>query len=256
MRHLGMQEERTLSVKPVLAVMAFSVTLFLLGCGTTTTVNVHSETKMVTGEQMSCIYHGKNLYCASPLLKVEDIDKLQIMSKVVSVVSHEEKESDMKEGGSFSTKFASKLKEYSLWNCSSTGVAEPAIKCTLLREADQKLVAQQEQEIKMNETQEAKLQYGTTEQSIIAACGSPIEQKDDSISHTVYFPSSRIGVLAEVRFSTLKKPQQLDQIETVDTSKAHAFVVGGILWSNFANIGKTDEDHVAAIQQYFPCILK
>ena len=50
---------------------------------------------------MSCIYHGNNLYCASPLLKVEDIDKLQIiMSKVVSVVSNEEKESDMKEGGS------------------------------------------------------------------------------------------------------------------------------------------------------------
>jgi hypothetical protein len=236
--------------------MAFSVTLFLLGCGTTTTVNVHSETKMVTGEQMSCIYHGNNLYCASPLLKVEDIDKLQIMSKVVSVVSHEEKESDMKEGGSFSTKFASKPKEYSLWNCSSTGVAEPAIKCTLLREADQKLVEQQEREIKLNETQETKLQYRTTEQSIISACGSPIEQRDDSISHTIYFPSSQTGVLMEVEFSTLEKPQQLEHIETVDTSNAHAFVVQGVFWNNFANIGKTDEDHVASIRQYFPCILK
>lgn len=204
---------------------------------------------------MSCIFHGNNLYCASPLLKVEDIDRLQIMSKVVSVVSNEEKESDMKEGGSFSTKFASKPKEYSLWNCSSTGVAEPAIKCTLLREADQKLVTQQEQEIKLNEMHEAKLQYNTTEQSIIAACGAPIEQKDDSISHTIYFPSSHSGVLVEVRFNTLEKPRQLEHIETVDSSKAHAFVVG-ILWSNFANIGKTDEDHVAAIQQYFPCILK
>jgi len=235
--------------------MAFSVTLFLLGCGTTTVVNVHSEDKMMTGELMSCIYHGNNLYCASPLLKAEDIDRLQIMSKVVSVVSNEQKESDMKEGGSFSTKFASKPKEYSFWNCSSTGVAEPAIKCTLLREADQKLVAQQEQEIKMTETQEAKLQYGTTEQSIVAACGSPIEQEDDSISHTTYFHSSQSGVLMQVRFSTLRKPQQLEGIETVDTI-AHGLVVEGVSWNNFANIGKTDEDQLATIRQYFPCALK
>ena len=254
-------------MKHVLAVIAFSVTLFLLGCGKTTTVNVHSETRMVTGQQMSCIYHGNNLYCASPLLKVEDIDRLQIMSKVVSVVSQEEKENDMKEGGSFSTKFALKPKEYSVWNCSSTGVSEPAIKCTLLREADQKLVAQQEREIKLlveqqereiklNDTQEAKLQYGTTEQSIIVACGSPIEQKDDTISHTIYFPSSQTGMLVEVRFSTLEKPQKLEHIETVDTSKAHAFVVQGILWHNFADIHDTDEGHMASIRQYFPCILK
>ncbi len=49
--------------------------VFLLGCGSTTkTVNVHSEDPMVIGQQMSCIYHVGNLYCASPLLKVEDID--------------------------------------------------------------------------------------------------------------------------------------------------------------------------------------
>jgi hypothetical protein len=233
--------------------MVFSVALFLLGCGTTTTVNVHSGTKMVTGEQMSCIYHGNNLYCASPLLKIEDIDRLQIMSKVVSVVSNEEKEGDMKEGGSFSTKFASKPKEYSLWNCSSTGVAEPAIKCTLLREADQKLVEQQEREIKLNETQEAKLQYRTTEQSVIAGCGAPIKQKDDVISHSIYFPSSH-NELVRVRFSTLSGSRQLDEIALVDTS--NAYVLAGFMWSNYVNIGKTDEDHVASIRQYFPCILK
>lgn len=253
--------------KHVLALVTSAVAVLLSGCSATKTVDVHTQAKMITGQQMSCIYHADNLYCASPLLKAEDIDKLQLMTKVVSVVSEETKESDLKEGGSFSTKFATKPKEYSVWNCANTGVAEPAIKCTLLREANQKLVAQQEeqikldeekreQEAKLNHAQEAKLQNDETEQSIIAACGSPIEQRNDSISHTVYFPSTHSDVLVEVRFNTLGGSRYLEHIESVDTSKDHKFFVEGIFWNNFVNIGSTDEDHVAPIRDYFPCVFK
>ena len=239
---------------PALAII--SAAFLLEGCSTTKTITLHSETKMVTGEQMSCIYHADNLYCASTLIKAEDIDKLQVMNRVVSVVHSEEKESDMKEGGAFSTRFRQRPKEYSLWNCTNTGVADPAIQCALLREADQKLVAKQEQQIKLNESDERKLQSGLTEQDVIAKCGTPVEQKNDSISQTIYFRSVRAGQNVEVRFSTLKKPNELDQIESVQESKAHEFIPSGIFWNNFSNIGKTDEEHVADIRQYFACILK
>jgi hypothetical protein len=240
----------------VLALAIVSGVSLLVGCGTTKTITLHSETKMVTGEQMSCIYHADNLYCASLLIKAEEIERLQVMNRVVSVVHSEEKEGDMKEGGAFSTKFRQKPTEYSLWNCTNTGVADPAIQCALLREADQKLVAKQEQQIKLNESDERKLQSGLTEQDVIAKCGTPVEQNNDSISDTIYFRSGRAGQNVEVRFSTLKKPTQLDQIESVEESKAHEFIPGGILWNNFSNIGSTDEERVADIRQYFPCILK
>jgi hypothetical protein len=250
---------------PVLAVI--SAALLLEGCGTTKTIALHIETKMVTGEHMSCIYHADNLYCGSVLIKAENIDKLQVMNRVVSVVQSEEKESDMKEGGAFSTRFPQKPKEYSLWNCINTGVADPAVQCALLREADQNLVAQQEQQIKLSEAEqeqriklnaigEKKLQAGLTEQDVVAKCGPPIEQKKDSISHTIYFHSGQAGQNVEVRFSTLNKPTQLDHIESVQDNKAHEFIPSGILWSNFSNIGRTDEEHVADIRKYFPCVLR
>jgi hypothetical protein len=201
---------------PALAVI--SAALLLEGCSTTKTITLHSETKMVTGEQMSCIYHADNLYCASPLIKAEEIDKLQVMNRVVSVVHSEEKESDMKEGGAFSTKFRQKPTEYSLWNCTNTGVADPAVQCALLREADQKLVAKQEQQIKLNEAErkqqiklnesdERKLQSGLTEQDVIAKCGTPNEQKNDSISHTIYFRSGQAGQTWGFVFRLLRSPR-------------------------------------------------
>ena len=239
---------------PALAVLS---TVFLLeGCSTTKTITLHSQTKMVTGEQMSCIYHSDNLYCVSPLIKTEAIERLQLMAKVVSVVHSEEKESEMKEGGAFATRFGRKLAEYSLWNCTNTGVADPAIQCVLLREADQKLVSKQEQEIALNESGEKKLQSGLTEQDVITKCGTPVEQKSDSISHTLYFRAAQPGHDVEVRFSTLRTPNQLDQIESTQESTPHDFIPGGIFWNNYINIGKTDEERVPDIRQHFPCVLK
>lgn len=231
-----------------------SAIMVCLGCGKTKTVNVHSEKKTVTGQQMTCVYHYNNLYCGSELVTAEEIDKRQMMMRVVPLVSQEEKKSDLKEGGAFSTKFATNPKAYSVWNCSNTGEADPAVKCTLLREADPKLVAQQEQEIKLNETQEAKLQTSITEQNLPALCGSPIERKNDSISRTYYYPSSHSGVLVEVRFDTIRQTK-LDGLTTVD-AKTHAFYVDGILWHNYIDIGSTEEDRVPPIRDYFPCILK
>ena len=251
----------------VLAVAVLSVALLLEGCSTTKTIALHDETKMVIGEHMSCIYHAENLFCASPLIKAEDIDKVQIMKKVVSVVHSEQRDSEMREGGAFSTSFPRKPKEYSLWNCTYTGVADPAVQCALLREADQKLVADQEQQIKLseaekerqiklNEGDERRLQSGLTEQDVVAKCGPPIGLEHDSISRTIYFRSMQAGQNVEVRFSTLGKPTQLDHIESVQENKSHEFIPSGIFWNNFSNIGKTDEEHVANVRQHFPCILK
>ena len=235
----------------ITALVAISMALLLQGCSKTKTIALHSETKMATGEHMSCIYHADSLYCASPLIKPEDIDKLRVMNRVVFVVHSEEKESDMKEGGAFSTRFPRK----------------PKVDCGLLREADQKLVVDQEQQIKLDEEEKARqiklnesgeriLQSGLTEQDIVAKCGAPVERGHDIISHTIYFRSTQSGQNVEVRFSTLKKPTRLDEIKSVDESKTHEFISSGIFWHNFSDIGKTDEDHIADVRKYLPCILK
>lgn len=250
-------------MKRISAVLVLSIVMFGLGCDTTKTVRVHSETTMITGNQMSCIYHAEDLYCASPLLKAQDIDKLQIMTKVVSLIHEEENEGEFKENGTFAAKFDRSPKDYSVWDCVSTGAAEPAVKCTLLREADAKLVAQQLQEIKLNAVQEMALEQRTSEQSTIASCGAPIEQKSDSISRTMYLASSQNGVWVEVEFNTFEKPTALSRIQPVEQRLSHidgipelthAYAAEG--WSNFSNIGKTDEEKVPIVRNYLPCILK
>jgi uncharacterized protein YcfL len=44
-------------MKKALVVIATLTLLVVVGCGKTKTVSIYTESKMITGEQMSCIFH-------------------------------------------------------------------------------------------------------------------------------------------------------------------------------------------------------
>jgi hypothetical protein len=233
----------------VSAVVLTAVLLSLTACSRTRAVNILSETKTNIGQQMSCFYHRDNLYCGSPLITPERLDKLHVMEQVVyGIYAEEAHRSDIEssgETGTYSTRFATKPKEYSMWNCIKTGNPDPAVQCKLVREADPRNIEAQESLINFNNT----VVWPLTEKKLLTACGKPRRTKQDRISRTFIYPSSEKGVLVEVQFDTYLHPGNLDSLKSID-EKTGQFRNEGFIWVRHTDPGYTD----AAIQKFLPCL--
>ena len=223
--------------------------LGLAACSRTRAVNILSETRANVGQQMSCFYHRDNLYCGSPLITPDRIDKLHVMDQVVyGIYSEEQHRPEIESGGesgTYSTRFSRKPPEYSLWNCVKTGNAEPAVRCKLVRESDPYNVAAQEALISFDNSVVRPL----TEKKLLSACGKPRKTKQDRISRTLIYSSSQRGLLVEVQFDTYLHPGSLDSLKSID-EKTGQFRKEGFIWVRHTDPGYTD----AAIQKYLPCL--
>src|ERR1039458_5553918 len=235
------------------SLLLFSLLLIALclGCSKTIWVNILCESKMNVGQQMSCFYANDNLYCGSPVVKPEDIERLKIMDKAVFAVrseeSHRSELEKQGESGTYSSRFATNPVDYSVWNCNKTGTSDPAVTCRLLKNPDPKRV---EQELELARFEDSIVRP-LTEKTLVNACGNPRTTKTDSISTTFVYPTTHPGVLAKARFDTSSRDSEprLDEIETVD-EKTDEFYVKGILWFPYSN----DGDRITSIREYLPSL--
>ncbi len=236
--------------KFLLAFIPLSLIAVCLGCGKTKTVDILSESKMNVGQQVSCFYVNDNLYCGSPAVKPEDVERFKVMDRVVfairSLERHRGDTEKAGEAGTYSTKFTTTPRDYSLWNCNKTGGSEPAVTCALLKNPDPKQVAYQLEQARFQDSLRA-----LTEKTLMNACGNPRTTKSDMISRTLVYPTTHSGVLAEVRFDTTSHDTEpkVDGITTVD-EKTGQFYVQGILWGTYTE----GMDRITSIKEYLPCL--
>jgi hypothetical protein len=186
-----------------------ALSLMLTGCNKTRPVGIISDTQMNLGQQMACIYVAESLYCTPKMIKQEDIDMKRVVFAVREIRSHLQ---NAQLSGTYSTKFGTHPRDYSFWNCTKTGEANPAVTCVLLKDSDSKQTAEG---LKLVEFEDSVLR-SLDEKRLVDACGEPRSIKSNSNWRTLMYAASHTGILIEATFSLSRSEPKVDMMTPVD----------------------------------------